>query len=169
MLVTKHHQAVGSIYQQVTASERLSCHSKPANPAPGCTISLALPFLLTLGLTLKKSLSRETLAVNQVAFLWKKCYSSALRPWQARNRLGAGCGQLDLNPPAYRYLFINFSKITPHKKIWPTRKRETSVDTVTVDTSETSSVWPRVNGTASPQTKHKLKNEGSESVREINH
>lgn len=73
-----------------------------------------LPAFIGIDFCLKKSLSQQTLAVYQAVFLWKQCYSSALRPWQAKNRLGASHGQLDLNPSAHRLLFTHFSKITPN-------------------------------------------------------
>lgn len=85
-------------------------HSKATNPAPGCPISLALTFLLTLGLSLKKSLM-GTLAANHAMFLSKEFCSSALRPWQAGNRQGSGRGQLDLHPLVHRP-YLSFSQKT---------------------------------------------------------
>lgn len=86
-LVTKGHQTA-DIYQQDTAGGTQPRHSRPVSPAPGCTISPSLLFLLSLGLIFvwrKVSLSKLWLS-TKLCF----CESNAILLHSDHGRLETG-------------------------------------------------------------------------------
>lgn len=117
--------------------------------APGCPISWALPFLLTLGLPLKKSpvgnFGCQALCVSVEGVMFS-C-TQTMAGWK---QAGSWPWTAGFESFSTQTLFTLSSK--EKKKSYKEKTNlHRSTDLVTVGTSETSALWPGVAGTTSPQ------------------